>query len=291
MKQILLDFWAFIKDPKDEQYKGEDKIYKWKVFFNLFILELLLLIIYIPITIFLDEFIESEEAFDESYNALTTLGLFVLLVPFIEELIFRYFLKRTGFLTYVFKEKTWHRIYPILFYASVLTFGFVHITNYEITSVWILIAAPILVFTQIIGGFVMSYLRVKFNFWMGFLYHALWNFTAIFIIEGSYYLLNIDKVEIKNDTYELVVEPVQFLSLSESKRIEYTAGKDSVFIVKAKYQTTEELLEGLSLNNFEFKGNSKLIHLYFKSEKGIHKDSLLSILEKEGYIEKKAKTN
>lgn len=180
---------------------------------------------------------------------------------------------------------------PIFFYSSVLAFGFVHITNYEFTSIWIYILAPVLVITQIIGGAIMSYLRVRFNFWLGFLYHALWNFIAFFIIDGSNYLLNIDKVEIKNDTYELVVEPVQFLSLSESKRIEYTAGKDSVFIVKAKYQTTEELLEGLSLNNFEFKGNSKLIHLYFKSEKGIHKDSLLSILEKEGYIEKKAKTN
>ena len=200
-------------------------------------------------------------------------------------------MRRKGIMSFLFSEKTWHKIFPVIFYTSVLTFGFVHITNYEITNIWILIAAPILVFTQIIGGFVMSYLRVKFNFWMGFLYHALWNFVAFFIIDGSYYLLNIDKVDVKNDTYELVVEPVQFLSLSESKRIEYTAGKDSVFIVKAKYQTTEELLEGLSLNNFEFKGNSTLVHLYFNSEKGISKDSLLSVLEKEGYIKKKTPTN
>lgn len=41
MKQILLDFWAFIKDPKDEQYKGEDKIYKWKVFFQFIYLRII----------------------------------------------------------------------------------------------------------------------------------------------------------------------------------------------------------------------------------------------------------
>ena len=291
MKQILHDFWNFIKAPRDIQYTENDKKYKWKVLLTLFVCELLFLIVYLPIYAVVEKFITIEEAFDESFDMFTSFFLFVLLVPFLEELVFRYFLRRRGIMSFLFSEKTWHKIFPVIFYTSVLTFGFVHITNYELTNIWILIAAPILVFTQIIGGFVMSYLRIKFNFWMGFLYHALWNFVAFFIIDGSYYLLNIGKVEVKNDNYELVIEPQQFLSLTESIKTEYTAGIDTIYIFKAKFQNTKEILDIVSPDDKNYKGSSALINLDFKSEKGIHKDSLLSILEKEGYIKKQTPTN
>lgn len=291
MKQILHDFWNFIKDPRDERYLGNDKKYKWNVLFTLFICELLLLIVHLPFHYLLEKFVIIEGFYDESFTLLKSFLLIVIAVPFIEELLFRYFLKRTGIMKYLFSQKTWHRIFPVLFYTSVFTFGFVHITNYELTSIWIIIAAPILVFTQIIGGFVMAYLRVMFNFWMGFLYNALWNFTALFIMDGSYYLLDIDKVDIKNDNYELVVEPQQFISLNESLKTEYTAGIDTIYVLKAKNQTINEILEIVSQGDAQYKGSPSLINFDFKSEKGIHKDSLLSILEKEGFIEKQTPTN
>lgn len=291
MKQILLDFWNFIKDPRDERYLGNDKKYKWKVLLTLFVFKLLFLIVYLPIYAVVEKFITIEEAFDESFDMFTSFFLFVLFVPFLEELVFRYFLRRRGIMTFLFSEKTWHRAFPILFYSSVLTFGFIHITNYELTNVWILIAAPILVFTQIIGGSVMSYLRVKFNFWMGFLYHALWNFVAFFIIDGSYYLLNIDKVDVKNDTYELVIEPQQFLSWSESAEMYYTQETDTIYEISANYYTSQEIIDVLEPDNSDYKGNSKLLKFDFNSEKGIPTDSLFKILEKEGFIEKQTPTN
>lgn len=291
MKQIISDFFSFIRKPKDFQYSGNDKTYKWKVFFTLFICELALLIIYFPITSFVDNYIVLEEAFADSYNILTSFFLFVLLIPFIEELFFRYFLRRTGFLKYIFSEKVWHKFYPIFFYSSVLAFGFVHITNYEFTSIWIYILAPFLVITQIIGGAIMSYLRIRFNFWLGFMYHALWNFVALFIIGSFYYLFNVDNIEIETKTYKLSVEQKQFLSITESKIIEYTAAVDTIYVIKANYYNTKEILEIISPEKTDYKGTSDLINLEFTSEKGIPTDSLLHILETEGYIEKKAKTN
>lgn len=137
----------------------------------------------------------------------------------------------------------------------------------------------------------MSYLRVHFNFWLGFMYHALWNFVAFFIIDGSYYLLNVDNIEIETKTYKLSVEQKQFLSLSEPRIIEYTAGIDTVYVIKANYYNTKEILDIISPEKKNYKGTSALISLDFTSEKGIPTDSLLQILETEGYIEKKAKTN
>lgn len=291
MKQVILDFFSFIRKPKDAHYTGNDKAYKWKVFFTLFLCELALLIFYYPIMIWIDKYVELEEAFADSYNIFTSFFLFVLFVPFLEELFFRYFLRRTGFLKYIFSKKVWHKFYPIFFYSSVVAFGFVHITNYEFTSIWIYVLAPFLVLTQIIGGAIMSYLRIRFNFWLGFMYHALWNFVAFFIIDGSYYLFNVDNIEIETKTYKLSVEQKQFLSISESKIIEYTAAVDTIYVIKANYYNTKEILEIITPEKTDYKGTSDLINLEFTSEKGIPTDSLLHILETEGYIEKKAKTN
>lgn len=261
------------------------------MFFTLFLAELALLIFYFPIINVVDKYVVLEETFTDSYNIATSFFLFVLLIPFIEELFFRYFLRRTGFLTYLFNENVWNKFYPIFFYSSVLAFGFVHITNYEFTSIWIYILAPVLVITQIIGGAIMSYLRVRFNFWLGFLYHALWNFIAFFIIDGSNYLFNVDNIEIETKTYKLSVERKQFLSLFDPKIIEYTAAVDTIYVIKANYYNTKEILEIISPEKKDYKGTSALINLNFNSEKGITTDSLLMILENEGYIEKKAKTN
>lgn len=290
MKNILLDFWSFIKKPKDEQYSGTDKKYKWKVLFTLFACELLLLVFYFPLTSFIEKFVVLEESFDENYTIVMSLFLYVLLIPFFEELFFRYFLRRTGIINYIFNEKTWNKLYPFFFYTSVFAFGLVHITNFSYTSVWIYILAPLLVLTQIVGGFVMSYLRVRFSFSLGFMYHALWNLTALFIIDGSYYLLNIDKVEIKNNSYELTIEPKQFLPLNPST-LYYNIKNDTVFALKAEAKSTHEVIKIVSPLSNNYIKTSTLVELHFNSEKGIHKDSLLNILETEGYIEKKTSTN
>src|SRR5690606_41748394 len=79
-------------------------------------------------------------------------------------------------------------LYTFFFFSSSLYHPVLHSfptrrSSDLFTSIWIYILAPVLVITQIIGGAIMSYLRVRFNFWLGFLYHALWNFIAFFIIE------------------------------------------------------------------------------------------------------------
>ncbi len=99
------------------------------------------------------------------------------------------------------------------------------------------------------------------------------------------------KVEIKNNDYELIIEPKQFIGMIDPVEMIYTEKMDTIFEIKAAYFNSHEILEVLSPDNKNYKGTSDLINLDFKSEKGIPTDSLLHILETEGYIEKKAKTN
>src|SRR5690606_17607239 len=85
MKQIVTDFISFIRKPKDIPYSGNEKSYKWKMFFTLFALELLLLVVYYPCVILLDKYVPLEQSLDATFSAIGTFFLMVLLIPFIEE--------------------------------------------------------------------------------------------------------------------------------------------------------------------------------------------------------------
>src|SRR5690606_30598356 len=202
MKQILIDFWQFIKKPQDFP---DTKSNKWKVFFTLFVAELLLSVVYLPAAALLDKYVVLEQSLDLSFSAIGSLFSFVLLVPFIEEVIFRLGLRRKYLIEAIFDEKAWHRWFPFFVYSSTIIFGLVHITNYSNTQ-WIFFAfASFFVLTQLVGGFIMTYLRVRFNFWMGYLYHAVWNFTMIFIV-GFVLIEFTEPVHLNTDNYELQIQ-------------------------------------------------------------------------------------
>ncbi len=143
------------------------------------------------------------------------LMLAVLLIPFIEELIFRFPLKykRNYPLRAVAMavngqnsrtegkvRRWWHRKYPVIFYLSAGIFAVIHFVNYdsETTLVFIL---PFLVLPQFILGLLMGYLRVRYNFFTGFLMHALHN--ALFMTIAILSLTSSEPVlSIENEQYQ-----------------------------------------------------------------------------------------
>jgi len=287
MKQILLDFWNFIRKPKDIPYSGGKKTYKWNVFFTLFVLELLLLVVYYPCVILLDKYVPLEQSFDISFSAIGTFFLYILTIPFIEEVFFRLGLRRKYVLKSIFSEQEWHRWFPFFVYSSTIIFGLVHITNYANTEWIFFVLAPFIILTQLTGGFIIAYLRVRFNFWWGYMYHALWNFTAIFII-GSFFMLFTEDTHIKTDDYELNIQEKQFSGFMESKEI--TTQRDTlenIMLIKSDGYTMIGLLEILSPENETYVAKPTLVELNFKAEKGISTDSLLILLEKEEYLRKR----
>lgn len=67
------------------------------MFFTLFLAELALLIFYFPIINVVDKYVVLEETFTDSYNIATSFFLFVLLIPFIEELFVGIFYEEQAF--------------------------------------------------------------------------------------------------------------------------------------------------------------------------------------------------
>ena len=288
MKQILIDFWQFIKKPKDIPYAGDSKAFKWKVFFSLLFFELILLTVYFPAIILLDKYIVLEQSVDLTFSLIDTFFLFVLLIPFLEEAVFRLGLRRKYIIEAIFDEKAWHRWFPFFVYSSTIIFALVHISNYA-NNQWIFfVLVPFIILTQLVGGFIMTYLRVKFNFWLGFLYHAVWNFTMIYIVGGVAFLFFTEGTHVKTDTYELTIEEKMFESFSRSANISYTADDETVYFIESTDYSMSELFEIIFEDNTKYIPKSDtVVELKFEAEKGISKDSLLIIMEQQEYVRKR----
>jgi len=284
MKQILLDFWNFIKQPKDFRDTSGNK---WRIFFTLFLAELSLLIVYVPIVYLIDNYIAVEEAVDLNLNIILSFLLLVLAIPFIEEVFFRLGLRRTGLVEIFFSEQQWKKYFPLFIYSSAIIFGLVHISNYANFSWLFILVSPVLILTQLVGGFILSYLRVRFNFWIGFLYHALWNFTAIFIL-GSIAMLFVNDIDIKTNDYELDIKHQSFVSLIDEKIITFQQTEEgNLQMIQSDEYSVKEMLEMVDVNFDNYIPESYIIELNFKSTNGISKDSLLILLQENDLIKKR----
>jgi membrane protease YdiL (CAAX protease family) len=92
-----------------------------------------------------------------------------VLAPIIEECIFRAPL-------FLFRKYT--KGFKYVFYIIVLIFGFIHLSNFKISTT-ILIVSPLLVAPQIIAGLLLGYIRVRLGLLYSILLHALFNGLAI----------------------------------------------------------------------------------------------------------------
>jgi hypothetical protein len=72
---------------------------------------------------------------------------------------------------------------PLMVYSVSIFFAFFHLTNYEDVNWWTnFYWAPLLVFSQFIGGIILSFIRMHEGLLKGMLFHGMWNGTfALFI--------------------------------------------------------------------------------------------------------------
>lgn len=77
--------------------------------------------------------------------------------------------------TYLLKlQKCIIKHFRFFFYFSILSFGFVHITNFTFPEInfWVIICTPLLVSPQIFMGSILGFIRMKYGFWYSVLLHT-----------------------------------------------------------------------------------------------------------------------
>jgi membrane protease YdiL (CAAX protease family) len=170
MIETLNELIAYIKNPVLEKDTNTSFSYRLKKFGALFFISLgtsFLLTIFIS---FIEEvgLVNSENhAVDtvfKNYGPMFFFLFAVIIAPIIEETLFR------APITLFKKEKN----FKIAFYVFAIAFGFLHITNYEI-STNVLIFSPLLIAPQIFAGLYFGFIRVKFGLVWSMALHATYN--------------------------------------------------------------------------------------------------------------------
>jgi len=73
----------------------------------------------------------------------------------------------------------WTNHFPWVFYIFSIAFALIHIFNFEEFPLKVILLTPIITLPQLILGLGMGYLRMRFGFWYGYLFHVLNNAFAV----------------------------------------------------------------------------------------------------------------
>jgi len=170
MTETFREIIYFIKNPTLEKDPNPNFNYRLRKFGKILTISFIssfLLAIPIGVLTVTDMIsIESHAMEDimEKYSFSFVFFLTVAVAPILEEAIFRAPLT-------LFKKQ---RFFKIAIYTSTLLFGFIHITNYELT-LRILLFSPFLVAPQVFLGFYLGYTRVRFGLLWAIALHACFN--------------------------------------------------------------------------------------------------------------------
>ena len=171
MLKILLEF---LKNPVYEEDKRTDFKYRFSILIRLLGIALvasIVLGIFIGVLETLFKFDLGTHAIQKALDDFSPSFLFfaaVVLAPLIEEFIFR------GPMV-LFKDKPF---FKYVFWLLTLVFGFYHVTNFELTTL-ILILSPLLVAPQISVGAILGFIRVRFGLMWAISLHAIYNLLLV----------------------------------------------------------------------------------------------------------------
>ena len=256
LKTIVDDFIDFLKSPKEKFNEILSTKQKWEILFSLLLLDFILVILASIITAFIDSFLfelESEplEELFSNEGVFSIILMAAVVVPIIEELIFRLPLKYERnlvfhFLDFLFKNKAktlWYKHFKIFFYLFAIVFALVHLSNYNNTNFLFYLLAPLIVLPQFIGSLMIGYVRLKLGFFWGVLQHGLYNLIVFSI---GLFLMNTNQVtQVDNTNYSLEINILEF-GLNKPIKLETYKTGNNIDSIIGNNTTVKELAEILN---------------------------------------------
>lgn len=170
MSSTLINLINYLKNPVLEKDKNTHFLYRLKTLIHLvFICMITTFAITIVISIIESTGILTTKGHSitnaiESYSTTQFFLLAVVFAPLIEETIFRAPIV-------LLKNKNY---FKIGFYTIAILFGYIHISNYELTPS-VLLFSPLLIAPQAFVGLYLGFIRVKFGLLWSIALHACYN--------------------------------------------------------------------------------------------------------------------
>lgn len=280
IKITLMDFYKFIKKPNDEQIELN---LKDKIIFLLILLTLeiiILFIIVLPALYLIDQvLILKETKLDYNFTLINSLLIIVIIGPFIEELIFRYYLRYRGERAETKRFDKWNKYFPYWVYILSIMFGIVHISNYSNNNIWFYLLSPLLVISQLTGGFVLSFIRVRLNFYYGFLFHAFWNLLFVIVVPSVQSVFKSPFVQ-DNKIFSIKIEEKLFFENDQPRYFKMNNKNGKIHTLNIQQFSVQHILDSLYKKD-KYYVDDVLINLNLKSKQGLKKEEFLAILKKE----------
>ena len=286
IKKVLWDFVSFLKHPKDVQTKESFKRKLQTIFILLGLEMCLLYFVLVPLYYLMEPLVSVKEELDYKDDTLfMSVILSIILAPIFEEIGLRLILRRIFPIKYIFSQKLWDKIFPFLVYASSVIFGFVHLTNYTNDGLWFYVFSPIIISYQLIGGLVIVFIRVKYNFFYGMLYHSLWNASLIF---PFIFINNFSSpYQEKTEKYSIEISEKYFFDEDEKQVFKIDSLQGKIYKIEVGQYSFQHFLDSLYQGN-KHQINDAFIKMKFDSQKGVTKEEFVEILKKEYDIESNA---
>ena len=282
----MRDFVSFLKHPKDVQTKESFKRKLQTIFILLGFEMCVFYFVLIPLDYLIEHFVSTKSKLDYKHDTLLiSIISSIILAPVLEEIGFRLILRRIFPIKYIFSQKLWDKIFPFLVYASSVIFGFVHLDNYTNDGFWFYVFSPIIIASQLIGGFIITFIRVKYNFFYGILYHALWNMLATFIM---FFTDNFSSpYQEKTEKYSIEISEKYFFDEDEKQVFKIDSLQGKIHKIEVEQYSFQHFLDSLYQGN-RYQINDAFIKMKFDSQKGVTKEEFIEILKKEYDIENNA---
>lgn len=282
IKEILLDFFKFIKKPNDVQYNWlfKKKLLTLTIIFCIKLLFAYLIVL--PLLEYISQlYIIDDKRVDYSGKGIAFLIMIaVLLGPIVEEGVFRLVQRYQGFTEMLFTREKWDKVFPYVVYFISIFFGLIHLIDYSNNLKLLLILSPIIIGSQFLGGLSYSYLRVRFNMYWNIIAHCVWNLLVGIIIPYLYFN-SVKPYSDINKKYHLQVKKIYFYDhLNKQKFSIDTLADGKIKMINTNQLSLRHTLDTLYGNN-KYKVNDFIANIKFKSELGVSKDDFISIIDKE----------
>lgn len=278
MKTYFIELFNFYKNPKDVRIKNYTLIKNLKYILYTFLADLSLTLIFFPFLYLLSKNNLIPEDFERinytDNTLLKSLMVIAIFVPLLEEIIFRFPIRYNKLYRYFISAKVWDFLFKILVYIIPLLFGFVHLSNFGDLTLPLILMSPVLIGSQIIGGYLYTFLRVKFNFVSAVVTHMLWNLVLSL---GVIFLLSVEKPFQQNDQ-DLSIEIKQFeYNNLESQNLTIDSIGSKIFKVEAKQYSLNHVVDTIA--NEQRRKTDVIVDLKLTSKKGITKENFVEIIE------------
>ena len=284
IEKTIKDFIIFLKKPNDVQLQIDFK-QKFSTVSMLFLAEIIFtFIIAFPLLEGVDKILNIKSPkFDYSETILTVIFISIIIIPLLEELFFRYFLRYQGFKIKIISRTKWENIFPFLVYTLAISFGFMHISNFLNDEKLFYILSPFIIISQLFGGLIITYIRVRLNFRWAVFYHSFWNLIFILLIPLIDTLFYKPFVEITSN-HSIIVKEKSYFNKNKPQIIKIDSVSNKIQSIDIEQYSLQNILDTI-YNNETYYVDDVLINLKFKSKEGITKQNFLEILKKEYEIE------